>query len=78
MQYPKPKPSKRKRADVSSRNVKLSPQDYLDLLELTQTERAELFKAAIEDMASKGILAPKEAKEYLTNVEKWLLELLEI
>lgn len=55
----------------------LTDQEFLELTEYTHEELLEMFKWAIEDQAAKGILSPEDAKKYLTNIDLWLLELLE-
>lgn len=66
----KAKLSKRKREQ-------LSPEEHLELSEYTIDERNEMFRSAIEDMAKRGILSASQAKEYLVNIDKWLLEVME-
>ena len=56
---------------------KLDDFEFLELKEYTHEELLEMFKWAIEDQAKKGILSPEDAKKYLTNIDLWLLELLE-
>lgn len=55
---------------------KLTDHEFLELTEYTHEELLEMFKWAIEDQAAKGILSPEDAKKYLTNIDLWLLELL--
>lgn len=68
MQYPK---SKRKPS------AKLSPFEHEELSELTSEERSVLFKNAIIEMGKMGILSPDQVKDYLANIDKWLIEILE-
>jgi hypothetical protein len=56
------------------RERSLSDYEYLELKEYTPKELGELFTAAIYNMAADGILTPKDAKEYLSNIHKWLQE----
>ncbi len=55
----------------------LSAFDYLELKEYDQNELLDLFNSAIYDMAKKGILNPVQTKEYISNIQKWLIEELE-
>lgn len=55
----------------------LSDFEFLEMRELTLEERNELFTRAIHEMVGKGLITPDEAKDYLKNINKWLMELLE-
>lgn len=63
--------------NISKKLKKLTDYEFLEISEYTQEERVELFTRAIHEMVAKGLLTPAEAKDYLKNINKWLLELLE-
>lgn len=51
--------------------------EMLELLEYEHRELVEIFTRAIEHQVARGILSPAEAKEYLTNIGRWLRESME-
>lgn len=50
---------------------------YDELREYTHGELMMMFARALEEMSVKGILSPKEQKEFLENLKTWLLEEME-
>lgn len=51
--------------------------DRLQMLEFSHDELVVMFSKEIERQAQTGILSPTEAKDYLKNISKWILESLE-
>lgn len=62
---------------MKKNRFKLDDLEFLEMREYTHEELLEMFKHAIEEQAARGILSPDDAKKYLTNIDLWLLELME-
>jgi hypothetical protein len=57
---------------------KLTSDEYRELTEYTHQELVGMFTLAIYRMASAGEFSPAETRYYLTNINKWLREIVEI
>ena len=63
-----------KRKLVSKKPSALTEFERLEIGEYTKEERDRLFGLAIGNMVMDGLISPKEYREYLSNIRKWLAE----
>lgn len=62
---------------VKKDRKKLNDYEFLELKEYEKDELLEMFVMAICEMSDRGVLSPRDTKEYLANIQKWLIEELE-
>lgn len=57
--------------------LELSDFDRLEIAELDQVERIDLFTWAIEEHARKGLISPEQAKSLMNEISKMVSESME-